>query len=167
MIDKCQLSQIYESLLNNENVLKMKEIPMHRGSNCYLHSFRVARRAIRKALKCKKELDVEALLYACILHDYYLYDWRVDKTKRKHHLSSHPYLAAEQAHRDFGVSEFSMQIITSHMWPINTKDFPRSKEARLLTWSDKAIATREALTSKRFKRKRMDKYYSSIKTLFD
>ena len=47
---KQELEDIYQSFLHNEKILKMKEISMHRGSNCYIHSFKVAKLAIKRAL---------------------------------------------------------------------------------------------------------------------
>ena len=164
--EKEQLEQLYQSLLNHELVKRMIDIPMHRGSNCYYHSFKVTKLAIKRGLR-HKNVNLHTILLAGIFHDYYLYDWRKDKTKRKHHGSHHPYLAAKLAKEDFSIDESVQKVIKSHMWPINIKEFPRTKEARILTLADKAIATKEALTSKRYKSKRKEKYENYIKTLFD
>ena len=164
--EKKRLENIYQTMLHDGKVLKMKEVPMHRGSNCYLHSFKVAKKAFHHALHYK-HVDLEAILYAAILHDYYLYDWRKDKTKKKHHGARHPYIAAAQAKRDFAISELTSKIIKSHMWPINIKEFPSTKEARILSYSDKDIALTEALCSKKYKAKREEKYYNYISKLFD
>lgn len=164
--DKDRLENIYQSLLNDPLIQRMKDIPMHRGSNCYVHSFKVAKLAIKKAQKHKK-LDLESLLYASILHDYYLYDWRKDRTLLKGHGKRHPYLAADQAEKDFGVSPKIKKIMSSHMWPMNFKDFPNSEEARILSYSDKVIATQEAFISKKHKDKHFDRYMKFISKLFD
>ena len=164
--EKSELEEIYQTLLNNDKVKQMMEIPMHRGSNCYIHSFKVAKLAIKRALT-KKSADLKILLYAAIFHDYYLYDWRKDRSKIKHHGKNHPYLAASQAKRDFDIPLESMEIIKAHMWPLNFKEFPRTREAKILTISDKRIATKEALTSKRFKLKRREKELKYISRLFD
>ena len=163
--EKNRLEELYQKFLHDELVQKMNEVPMHRGSNCYLHSFKVAKKAVKHALHYKN-VDVEAVLIASILHDYYLYDWRKDRSKLKHHGQRHPYIAAEQAKRDFDVSELAQTIIKSHMWPINFKEFPKTKEARILSYSDKDVAVCEALTSKRYKAKREAKYLEYIATLF-
>ncbi len=165
MINLDELNQIYDSLLKDERILKMKEIPMHRGSNCYIHSFKVAKRSLHKAMKSKKELNLEALLYACILHDYYLYDWRIDRSKKKHHGKNHPFIAAEQAKKDFGIDEFTQELIISHMWPMNIKKFPKSKEAKILAWSDNVIATKEFFVSKARKKKKEQEYLEYISHL--
>ena len=163
---KEHLENIYQTFLHDEKILKMKEVPMHRGSNCYLHSFKVAKLAIKRTLRHKKG-NLYTILLGSILHDYYLYDWRVDKSKMRHHLGSHPYVAAENAERDFGIHAPIKKVIQSHMWPVNFKDFPRTKEARIISNADKTIYLKEIVCSKRFKKKREEKYYKQISTLFD
>lgn len=163
--EKKLLEDKYQELKSNPLVLKMKEVPMHRGSNCYMHSFRVARKAVKLGLK-KKKVDIEAILVAAILHDYYLYDWRKDKSKKKHHGQRHPYIAAEQAKRDFGVNELVQTIIKSHMWPMNFKEYPKTMEAKVLSFVDKGVALRESLCSKKHKAKRWAKYEKEIERLF-
>ena len=165
--EKTELENLYQGFLHNELVVKMKEIPMHRGSNCYIHSFKVCKLVIKKALKSKKEYHYKSLIIASILHDYYLYDWRSDRSKRKKHGKRHPYIADENAKRDFSIDEEVSSIIKSHMWPINPKEFPKTKEAKLVNYVDDIIATREFFCSKRFKNKREEKYLSYISHLFD
>ena len=165
-IKKKELEDIYQSFLNDEKVLRMKEIQMHRGSNCYIHSFKVAKLAIKRALRHKKG-DLYIILLGSILHDYYLYDWRIDKSKMKSHLKDHPYIAAENAEKDFGIHEPIKKVIKSHMWPINFTEFPKTKEARIISHADKTIYLREIICSKRYKKKREEKYLKQISTLFD
>ena len=164
---KEKLETIYQSFLNDEKILKMKEISMHRGSNCYEHSFKVAKHAMKIALRGhKKNLNLETLLIGAILHDYYLYDWRKDRSKLKRHTKSHPYIASENASRDFDISQEIKKIIETHMWPINIKDFPETKEARIVDIADNNVAMCEALTSKRYKEKHRQKYLDYISHLF-
>ncbi len=164
--EKERLESIYKSYLNNEKILKMKEVSMHRGSNTYLHSFRVAKLAIKRALRRKKHLDLESILIASILHDYYLYDWRKDKSKKKHHAKNHPFIASTNAKRDFDISDKVCKIIEEHMWPFNFKCFPNTKEARIVNNADNTVAFKEVLTSIKHKKKRMNKYMDKIQTLF-
>ena len=163
---KQELIDIYNTFLNDSHILKMKEIPMHRGSNCYIHSFKVAKLSIKRALK-RKGYNLKALLIASILHDYYLYDWRKEKECKKRHGRKHPYIAVENAKRDFKISEEIENIMRSHMWPLTIKDFPKSKEAKMLNYIDDVVATREFLTSKNYKKKREEKYLKYISNLFD
>lgn len=163
---KKQLEQIYQTFLNNEKVQRMKSITMHRGSNCFIHSFRVAKLAIKRALRHKKG-NLEHILIGAILHDYYLYDWRVEKEKKTKHPSKHPGIAMENAKNDFAIDKEIQSIIKSHMWPFNFKAFPSSKEARIVSLADKTIAFKEAMTSKKYKAKREQKYLDDIHQLFN
>lgn len=162
---KQELEAVYQSFLNSEKILKMKDVPMHRGSNCYIHSFKVARLAIKRALRHKRG-DLYIILVGSILHDYYLYDWRIDRSKMKSHLANHPYIAAENALRDFGISEDIQKVIKSHMWPVNINDFPKTREARIISNADKAICLREFFSTKCHKRKKEEQYLTQISKLF-
>ena len=163
---KKELEDVYQSFLHDERILRMKLISMHRGSNCYIHSFKVAKLAIKRALRHHKG-NLYTILVGSILHDYYLYDWRVDRSKMRHHMSSHPYTAAENAERDFGIHEPIKRAIQSHMWPVNISDFPKTKEARIISNADKAIYIREICCSRAYKKKREQKYLKQIEKLFD
>ena len=138
---------------------------MHRGSNCYEHSFKVAKKAIKHAIR-KKNINYESVLLGAILHDYYLYDWRVDRSKLKGHGKNHPKIAINNAIKDFGINKEVEHIIRSHMWPLNMKDFPKSREARIVSLSDKAVTIGESLTSIKYKKKKREKYLKYISTLF-
>ena len=164
--EKKRLEDLYQKFLNDEKVKRMMQVPMHRGSNCYLHSFKVAKKAIRHALHYRK-INLETILISAILHDYYLYVWRVDKEKRRHHGTRHPGIAAAHAKEDFDISPEVQKSIRSHMWPLGFRHFPNNREALVLSYSDKDVALREALTSKRHKKKKEQKYYDYISTLFD
>lgn len=165
--EKLKLENIYQDFLNNEKVLQMINISMHRGCNAYVHSFKVAKLAIKRALRWhKKKLDLESILIGSILHDYYLYDWRIDRSKKKHHAKKHPFIAASNAKRDFDISDFISDIIKTHMWPYNFKMFPKTREARIVNRADNYVATFEALTSRKYKKKKMEKYYKYIERLF-
>ena len=164
--EKNHLEELYQRYLHDDKIKRMIDVPMHRGSNCYLHSFKVAKKAIKHALRYKR-VNLETVLLSAILHDYYLYDWRKDKSLRKKHGSRHPFIASIHAKRDFGISKDVQKSIRSHMWPIGFTHFPNNREAIILSFSDKLVATCEALTSKKYKKKKEQKYYDYISTLFD
>ena len=164
--ERKQLEEIYNVLHDDSRVQKMKEIPMHRGSNCYIHSFKVAKLAIKRALRHKKQIDLKTLLLGCLLHDYYLYDWRVEKDKKAHHCSSHPETSIENAKRDFHIDEKTQDIIRRHMWPFNFKLVPNTTEARILTLADKTIFWREVLVTRKYKIRHKEKDEKFISSLF-
>ena len=162
---KEKLESIYQSFLNNEKILRMKDISMHRGSNCYEHCFKVAKKAIKKSLR-RKDVNLEVVLLGAILHDYYLYDWRKDRSKLKKHGKNHPDIAIENAIKDFDISNDVKKVIKTHMWPINIKEYPNTKEARIVSLADKAVTIGESLTSKKYKQNKREKYLSYISRLF-
>lgn len=164
--EKQRLEAIYQKFLNDDRIKRMKDVPMHFGSNCYLHSFKVAKKAIKHALHFRK-VNLETVLLSAILHDYYLYDWRKNKELKKKHGSRHPLIASIHARRDFGINKDVQKSIRSHMWPIGFTHFPNNKEAMILSYSDKDIAIKEFLTSTKHKKKKEQKYYDYISTLFD
>ncbi len=164
--EKQELENIYNSFKENEKIQRMKQVPMHRGSNCFIHCFKVAKLAVKRGLRHKKA-DLKLVLLGSILHDYYLYDWRTDKSKKKRHGYDHPFIASKNAEEDFQVPKEVKDIIESHMWPMNIKFFPKTKEARIVTLADKAIAIKESLSSISYKKKREEKYLKDIELLFD
>ena len=163
--EKQRLENLYQTFLNDEKILRMKDISMHRGSNCYEHSFKVAKKAIRKSLN-KTNVNLEVVLLGAILHDYYLYDWRKDRSKLKKHGKNHPGIAIENAVKDFNIPDEVKKVIKSHMWPINIKAYPKSKEAKIVSISDKEVTIVESMTTKKYKQKKREKYLSYISTLF-
>ena len=162
---KEKLENLYQSFLNDEKILRMKEISMHRGSNCYEHVFKVAKKAIKKSLN-RKNVNLEVVLIGAILHDYYLYDWRKNKELLKGHGKNHPDIAINNAVRDFGINDEVKKVIKTHMWPVNIKAYPNTKEAKIVSISDKAVTIGESLTSIKYKQRKREKYLSYISTLF-
>lgn len=164
-VEKQELEQLYQFFFNDEKVLRMKDIPMHRGSNTFIHSFKVAKLAVKRGLR-HKNVNLKTILIAAILHDYYLYDWRSDKSLLKKHGKNHPYVAANNAKIDFDVPPEVEKAIKSHMWPMNIKEFPNTKEARIVNLADDHVALMEAFSSKKHKAKKEQKYMDFIAHLF-
>ena len=163
--EKNRLESIYQTFLSDPRILKMKEFRIHRGTNCYMHSFKVTKLAIKRAIKKNLNDKLEIILIACILHDYYLYSW--SEARCKHHGRDHPLIASENAKRDFDVSSEIVDIINSHMWPLNHKYRPSTPEAKLVSKADKDIAFKEFLTSKGCKKRHYERDMNYISTLFD
>lgn len=167
--EKKELEEIYQRFLHDEKVMRMQEIQMHRGSSCYIHSFRVAKLCVKKAARYNRYTfeDLKNVLVASILHDYYLYDWRKHHELKKKHGRRHPLIACANAVRDFNIPIEVQEIIKTHMWPLTPKLYPKTKEAKLVNRMDNHIATREGLTFRAFKKRRHEKYLKMISHLFD
>lgn len=163
---KQKLEETYRRYLHDERILKMREVPAHRGSNTYIHTFKLVKEVMRKAIKSREELDLENLLLATILHDYYLYDWRETKDRPHPHGKYHPHIAVENAKRDFDITDKVAEMMETHMWPLNLFHPPKGKEARLLCNVDTWVALKECLTSRKYKKKRESKLLKDLENLF-
>lgn len=98
--------------------------------------------------------DIHSVTRAALLHDFFGYDWHGDWFKgylgqfsgwqRLCHMHAfvHGDIAAERAHRHFGLTARQRNAIESHMFPL-APALPRSREAWIVTLADKIVATRE------------------------
>lgn len=163
---KEQLEKTYQYYLHHEALLKMEDIPAHIGSNVYIHTFKVVKQVMKKAVKSRKNLDLENLLIASIFHDYYLYNWRTTKDRPHPHGKYHPGIAANNAKRDFDISKKAQEMIKTHMWPFNFLNPPKGKEARILCNVDTWVALVECFVSKKRKKQNESKYLEYISKLF-
>jgi len=162
---KKELQEFYESLINDPRIKRMEKIPQHRGSNTYLHVLRVAKTSYKMAKRSNFKINFKDLLMGAVLHDYYLYDWRVDRSKLVGHCKNHPQIACKNAKEDFEINAKVENIILSHMWPLNFRVFCKSKEGRVVSYADKRVALRETLTSKKYKQKHFDKLVHKLTIL--
>ena len=139
-----EFKSIIKEIVNSDNFKKMKEIKQHRFTNCYDHSVNVATKCFIYAKKKKMKIDLHSLVRGALLHDFYLYDWRENKSKYKSHTYTHPRVALDNATREFGeLNEIEKDIILSHMWPLTFFKFPKYKESFLVCFSDKICAIKE------------------------
>jgi len=115
----------------------------HHNDSVFQHTLRVAYKAY--TIGSRHTVNMEALLRGALFHDLYFHDWR-EKEHLLNHGWTHPFIALENAKRHFGpVNELEANIISSHMWPFNVFNPPRSKEALIVALSDKLVATVEVI----------------------
>ena len=144
--DKELFDSELEKLLSDPRIIRLCEFPQHHGSNTLDHCVAVARRAFELAEKLEWKIDEKELARGAMLHDYYQYSVRdegLNVLQAFRHGTTHPRVAAENADRDFGLTDKEMNIIRSHMWPLTLRTMPKSKEAALVCLADKYIATKE------------------------
>ena len=100
-----------------------------------------------------------------MLHDLFLYDWRVRQPDRKGlHAFTHGKTACDNACKLFDLNEKEKDIILKHMWPV-TIAFPKSFEGFILTFVDKYCAmseTAEVLKTRLFSKKAFRCAYMSL-----
>ena len=119
------------------------KLTQHHNDSVYSHTMRVAYRAYR--IGRRWGADEKALIRGALFHDLYFHDWR-EKEHILNHGWTHPFIALENAKRHFPpLTDHEANIISSHMWPFNIANPPRSKEALIVSLSDKIVASAEVV----------------------
>ncbi len=136
------------SILKSEKMQESKNNLQHGSTSVYEHSVFVAYYAVYYALKHGWKVDLQSLVRACLLHDYFQYDWHVkgDGSHRLHGFH-HARRALNNARKDYDLNWKEENAIDAHMFPLNLR-FPLCKEALLTTMADKATAYMEGLKIK-------------------
>lgn len=142
------------SLREDPTIQKLKKYPNHKISNLFDHSSRVALCAYDMSRRMHIRVNGESLAKGAMLHDYYLYQARGNKEiGTRDHWFRHPDTALQNAEREFQLTELEKNIITSHMWPLTFRHFPRSREAVLVSLADKICAFGEGVLKRNYLRK--------------
>lgn len=145
---------IISDLVENQTVQEMKNFRQHYETSCFDHCYMAAYYCY---IICKKfNLDYKSATRAAMLHDLFLYDWRIRQPDRKGlHAFTHGKTACQNACKLFDLNKKEQDMIIKHMWPV-TIAFPKSLEGFVLTFVDKYCATSETLhifKSKMFQKK--------------
>lgn len=148
--ERAELHAILSPFLAHPAVEKMKEYIQHGTVSTYAHCCAVAEACFLYAKRHEGRVDTVSLVRAAFLHDFYLYDWheRGDGSHRFHGYR-HARRAMENAREIFGISEAEAAMIFTHMWPLNLTRLPRTREAWVLTLTDKRISLLETLDRRR------------------
>ena len=137
-----EFNDIIKDLVSNPEVLRMREFRQHCDTSCFDHCYFAAYHCFNI---CKKfNLDYKSATRAAMLHDLFLYDWRVKNGREGHHAFTHPKTACENASRIFDLNDIEKDMILSHMWPLTIK-LPKYKEGFVLTLVDKYSAISESV----------------------
>lgn len=134
--------EIIDELITNDTVLQMKNYIQHYETTCFDHCLTVSYLCY---LICKKySLDYKSAARAGMLHDLFLYDWRIRQPDRKgFHAFTHGKTACQNACNLFELNEKEKDMIIKHMWPV-TPSLPSSIEGIILTFVDKYSALSES-----------------------
>ena len=161
-----EFQQIIKPLISNSTVQEMKKYKQHYETSCFEHCYCAAYYCY---LICKKyHLDYKSATRAAMLHDLFLYDWRVRQPDRKGlHAFTHGQTACKNACKLFDLNEKEKDIIIKHMWPV-TIECPKSIEGFILTFVDKYCALSESfdiLKSRLFMKKAIRYTYALMSLL--
>lgn len=142
MYSYIEFNNIIYDIAKNPIVLKMKDFRQHYNCSCYTHCLTVSYYCF---LICKKfNLDYKSAARAAMVHDLFLYDWRIKQPKRKGlHAFKHPYIAYKKASKLFEFNEKEKDIIIKHMWPVTIIP-PKYIESYIITLVDKYCALQES-----------------------
>lgn len=125
-----------KDILHHPVVQEMKKFSHHCDTDCYQHCLNVSyyNYQICKALG----LDARAAARAGMLHDLFLYDWKVraKETGEHFHGLTHPRVALKKAEQYFELSKMEKDIILKHMWPLTVIP-PRYMESHITCLTDK------------------------------
>lgn len=134
--------EVARPIIEHEQYQQMKKIK-HHDESVYDHSIKVAYHAYQMAYK--HNLDWKSTIRGALLHDFFLYKFkkclslRIIPDSIKHAIA-HPIIAFENASKYFDLNDKEENIIKAHMFPFG---LPKSKEAWIVSYVDKYIATFE------------------------
>ena len=129
---------IAKNIINTNKFNELKK-ESHHGLTRYIHVMRVSK-ATYKIAKFL-HLDYISATRAALLHDYYTAN-DLDGLSEPKKLNVHPYVASNNALKEFKLNKKEINAIESHMFPMG-KTLPKYKESWLLTAVDKGVATYE------------------------
>lgn len=138
-----EFEEIIKPIIENKEIQKMKYYMQHADVSCFEHCKNVA---YYSYYICKKlNLDYKSAARASMLHDFFLYDWRLPATDRKgFHAFTHPRTSLDNALKYFELNDKEKDIILKHMWPVTIK-LPKYKESYIITLTDKFSALFETM----------------------
>ena len=135
--------EILSALLSNGHVQEMKGFIQHGSVSTFEHCVSVANLSYAIDKRLGLCSDLKTLLTGAVLHDFFLYDWH-DGVRRWHGFT-HAKAACRNAREYFTIDDKTSHVIESHMWPLNIKKLPRSREAWVVCVADKWVSLCETL----------------------
>ena len=143
-------TKAFQEITESKKYKRTKELRQHGNVTVFEHSLSVAETSLKISKMLHIKVDEESMVKVALLHDYFLYDWH-DKDHPKMHGFRHASFAADNAMRDFGLTEKEYKAIRSHMFPLNLR-IPTSREAFILTLADKYCAASETIRTHKNRR---------------
>jgi uncharacterized protein len=136
---------LIEEIINTNEFNNMKMHKHHFDSTVYDHTIKVAYLCYLHHQKhVRSKVNLNDLLRAALLHDYFLYDRRnknsEEKINRLVHVFHHPKVALDNAQKDFDdLTKFEIDAIQRHMFPLTIIP-PKTRCGWLICWYDKVAA---------------------------
>lgn len=139
-----EYKEIVSDILKHDKFLELKQYH-HHNSSVYDHSLKVSILAYKLAKKFN--LDYVSVARGALLHDFFLYDWKIEGERvRKPLFKKHGFTHAKESLKNakiyFQINKTEEDIIVKHMFPLNIAP-PITKESWLVTMVDKYYAIAE------------------------
>lgn len=147
-------------IYNNAEFLKINKIE-HHGVTRFDHSVRVSYYSYKIAKILK--LDYKEVARAGLLHDFFFSNENRNKKERFISVFKHPKICVLNSLINFELSTKEIDIIQSHMFPINLK-IPKYAESWIVSLVDKGVAIYEFY--KKFSYSFKFKYATNVYLLF-
>ena len=138
--------EILSALLSDSHVREMGRFIQHGRVSTLEHCIHVANLSYAMDKRLSLNSDLKVLLTGAMLHDFYLYDWhQSDNGTHRLHGFRHAEIACINAQKFFQIDDKIRHVIASHMWPLNLRKLPHSKEAWIVWIADKCVSLHETL----------------------
>lgn len=133
-------------IFDSDPVKLMDTFIQHGSTTTFEHCMNVSYKSYKWAKRLK--MDYKSAARAGLLHDLFLYDWHLlpnEKKFFKKHGFTHPQIALENATKYFDLNDREKNIISTHMWPLTLRKFPKYKESFLISIVDKYASCGETV----------------------
>jgi uncharacterized protein len=144
MRDSDYFTQFAAPILDDPVFSRSKAHIQHGRISVYEHSLDVAKLSFRMG-RFFKIADMESLVRAALLHDFFLYDWHTPDKMWSLHGWTHPVRAAENGRKYFNISDKEASLIRTHMWPWTLLHPPCYREGWIICLADKLCSAAETL----------------------
>ena len=143
------LDRMLEEIQKSDKVQEMKQYIQHGNVSTFDHCESVARLSYDINRLLHLHADEETLVKGAMLHDFYLYDWHnEDDGTHNWHGFIHAERASENAREHMDADPAVQRVIRTHMWPLNLKSIPSSKEGWIVCLADKCVSLKETLLNR-------------------
>lgn len=130
-------------LLEQDEVMAMDGFIQHGQTNRLHHSIRVSFLSYQW---CKLlRFDCRSAARGGLLHDFFLNDWKEQRSDGRNHALAHAHEALDNAERLFRLNRVEREIVLKHRWPL-TPGLPRHKETWVVMLVDRYCALQEYMS---------------------
>ena len=136
--NELSFNDLVSDIQDNKKYKELKH-EFHHGIDRYTHSVRVARTTYKLSKIFK--MDIKSATRGAMLHDFFKNE-EYGNVKGLKTAKVHPHIACFNAKQEFDLNEIEQDVISSHMFPINTHK-PNYKESWLVNSVDEIVSLYE------------------------